>query len=116
MNRAVFITGAYSGTGYCVAELFAKQGWDVFITSRRRDDAERSAKTLQDTYGIFAKGYECDIRNEQQIIEIFNDIDKTGRFVETLVLNAANLGFDPKDPAAGALGSKPIFAAFRISA
>lgn len=101
MSSAVFITGAQSGTGYGIAEHFAKQGWDVFITSRRGEAAETSAKVLADTYGIFAKGYECDIRNEQQVIDIFNDIDNTGRFVETVVLNAANMGFDPKDPAAG---------------
>ncbi len=99
--KAVFITGAQSGTGYAIAEHFAKQGWDVFITSRNGTQAETSAKKLSDTYGIFAKGYECNIRNEQQIIDIFNDIDATGRFVETVILNAANLGFNPKDPAAG---------------
>lgn len=101
MPNAVFITGAQTGTGYVIAETFAKQGWDVFITSRTREKAEAAAKTLADTYGVFAKGYECDIRNEQQIIDIFNDVDSTDRFVETVVLNAANLGFDPKDPAAG---------------
>lgn len=101
MANAVFITGAQSGTGYGIAEYFAKQGWDVFITSRSGDEAEKSAKDLADTYGIFAKGYECNIRNEQQIIDIFNDIDSTGRFVETVVLNAANMGFNPKDPAVG---------------
>ena len=100
-SKSVFITGAQTGTGYGIAENFAKQGWDVFITSRRGEDAEKSAKILADTYGIFAKGYECNIRNEQQIIDIFNDIDKTGRFVETVILNAANLGFNQKDPAAG---------------
>ena len=97
---AVFITGAQTGTGYGIAELFAKNGWDVFITSRRGAEAEASAKKLAETYGVFAKGYECNIRNEQQIIDIFNDIDKTGRFVETVVLNAANMGFNLKDPAA----------------
>ena len=101
MNKAVFITGAQSGTGYGIAEFFARQGWDVFITSRRGEEAQKSAKRLADEYGIFAKGYECNIRNEQQIIDIFNDIDKTGRFVETVILNAANMGFNPKDPAAG---------------
>lgn len=101
MKKAVFITGAQSGTGYGIAEYFAKQSWDVFITSRRGEDAEKSAKILADIYGVFAKGYECNIRNEQQIIDIFNDIDKTGGFVETVVLNAANMGFDPKEPAAG---------------
>lgn len=101
MAKAVLITGAHSGTGYGIAECFAKQGWDVFITSRRGEDAQKAAKALIDTYGIFAKGYECNIRNEQQIIDIFNDIDKCDKFVETVVLNAANMGFNPKDPAAG---------------
>ncbi len=101
MNRSVFITGAQAGTGYGIAEQFAENGWDVFITSRRGADAEASAKALAEKYGVFAKGYECNIRNEQQIINIFHDIDKTGRFVETVVLNAANMGFNPKDPAAG---------------
>ena len=101
MNKAVFITGAHSGTGYGIAERFAKEGYDVFITSRRGEDAQKSAKTLCDTYGIFAGGYECNIGNEQQVIDIFNDIDASGRFVETVILNAADMGFDPKDPAAG---------------
>ena len=101
MNKAVFITGAQTGTGYAIAEVFAKNKWDVFITSRRGADAEKAAARLAEDYGVFAKGYECNIRNEQQIIDIFNDIDQTGRVVETLILNAANLGFNPKDPAAG---------------
>lgn len=100
MNKAVFISGAQSGTGYGIAEHFAKQGWDVFLTSRRGAEAARAAKTLVDTYGVFARGYECNIRNEQQVIDIFENIDKTGRFVETVILNAANMGFGT-DPAKG---------------
>ena len=100
MNKAVFITGAHMGTGYAIAELFAKQGWDIFVTSRSGEKAEKAAKTISDAYGVFAKGYECNIRNEQQVIDIFNDIDATGRFVETVVLNAADLGFG-NDPAKG---------------
>lgn len=101
MNKAVLITGAQMGTGYAIAEKFAGEGWDVFITSRRQEAAEEAAQKLARTYGVFAKGYGCDIRNEQQVIDIFKDIDSTGKFVHTVVLNAANMGFDPKDPAAG---------------
>ena len=54
----VFITGAQSGTGYGIAEHFAKQGWDVIITSRRGAEAEASARRLSETYGVFARGYE----------------------------------------------------------
>ena len=101
MNKAVFITGAQSGTGYGIAEFFADKGYDVFITSRNGAEALAAAKKLAEKYGVFSKGYECNIRNEQQVIDIFADIDKTGRFVETVILNAANMGFNPKDPAAG---------------
>jgi len=101
MSKAVFITGAHIGTGYEIAELFAASGWDVFLTSRRGINAENAAKQLSEAHSIFAKGYECNIRNEQQVIDIFNDIDRCGRSVETLILNAANMGFYPQDPAAG---------------
>ena len=101
MSNAVFITGAQSGTGYAIAELFAKQGWDVFLTSRAEEKARQAAERLSEQYGVFAKGYACNIRNEQQVIDIFQDIDAAGKFVETVVLCAADLGFDPKDPAAG---------------
>ncbi|MBQ9965680.1 MAG: SDR family oxidoreductase [Clostridia bacterium] len=101
MNKAVFITGAQMGTGYGIAEKFAGEGYDVFITSRKGAEAVAAAEKLSKDFGVFARGYECNIRNEQQVIDIFADIDKTGRFVETVVLNAANMGFNPKDPAAG---------------
>lgn len=97
---AVFITGAQSNTGFGIAELFAKNGWDVFITSRNGEEAEKAAKKLTDTYGVFSKGYECNIGSEQQVIDIFSDIDSTGRFVEAIVLNAANMGYG-SDPAKG---------------
>lgn len=101
MEKAVLITGAQAGTGYAIAEKFAKEGYSIFITSRRGADAANAAAKLSTDYGIYAKGYECNIRNEQQVIDIFRDIDAVGKFVETVVLNAADMGFDAKDPAAG---------------
>lgn len=100
MKKAVFITGAHTGTGYAIAACFAKQGWDVFITSRNGSQAEAAAQCIADTYHVFAKGYGLDIRDEQRVIDIFNAIDATGRCVETVVLNAADLGFGD-DPTKG---------------
>ncbi len=101
MGKAVLITGAQAGTGYGIAEVFAKNGWDVFLTSRSREKAEAAAKKLSADCGIFAKGYGCEIGSEARVAEMFRDIDETGRFVETLVLNAANMGFYPENPGAG---------------
>lgn len=100
MNRAVFVTGGTVGTGLAIAERFAKEGYDVIITSRDGDRAQQAADNVAAKYGVFAKGYALDIRDEQRVIDIFNDIDKEERFVETVVLNSADLGFGT-DPAKG---------------
>lgn len=100
MNKALFITGGTVGTGFATAERFAKEGYDIFITSRSADKATNAAEKIASRYGVFAKGYALDIRDEQRVIDIFNDIDRLDRFVETVVLNSADMGFGT-DPAKG---------------
>lgn len=100
MRRAVFITGASSGTGFAIARRFAAEDYDVFITSRSQDNADQAAAAVTNEFGVFAKGYALDIRDEDRIKDIFADIDATGRIAETVVLNAADLGFGT-DPAKG---------------
>ena len=100
MNRAVFITGATNGTGYAIAERFAKEGYDVFVTSRDGERAQAAADRIAAEHGVFAHGFSLDIRDEARVIEIFNEIDRMNRFVETVVLNAADLGYGT-DPAKG---------------
>ena len=92
MKKSVFVTGATNGTGYAIAERFAKEGYDVFIGSRRGADAAKAAEDLATSYGIFAKGYETAIFDEASVREIFADIREMGYLLTTLVLNAANLG------------------------
>ena len=92
MNKSVFITGAASGTGYAIAERFAKEGYDVFIGSRNEENAVNAAQKLHDKFGIFAKGYKTEIGCEENVKDIFSDIRNMGYLLDTLVLNAANLG------------------------
>lgn len=100
MNKAVFVTGGTVGSGLACAERFAKEGYDVFITSRNGQRAKDAADEVGKKYGVFAKGYGLDIRDEQRVIDIFNDIDGLDRFVQTVVLNSADMGFGT-DPAKG---------------
>lgn len=100
MNRAVFVTGGTVGTGLAIAMKFASEGYDVFITSRDGSRAQEAADKVAAAHGVFAKGYGLDIRDEQRVIDIFRDIDSLDRFVETVVLNSADLGFGT-DPAKG---------------
>ena len=43
MHRVVLITGAARNTGFAVARRFAKEGYDVCITSRSAQSAEAAA-------------------------------------------------------------------------
>ncbi len=93
MKKAVFVTGGTDGTGLACAEHFAREGYDVFVTSRSSERAEEGAAYIAKKHNVFAKGFELDIRNEERIKEIFREIDSTGRTVLSVVLNAADLGF-----------------------
>lgn len=100
MKRAVFVTGGTVGSGYAIAERFAKEGYHVVITSRDEERAKEAAGKLAKEYPGECLGYGLDIRDEQRVIDIFQDIDSKGLFVETVCLNSADLGFGT-DPAVG---------------
>lgn len=100
MKKAVFITGAAGGGGLEVAKHFAKNGWNVILTSRSQESARKAADEIAQEYGVTAKGYSLLINDEQAVIDVFKDIDEAGLLVETVVLYAADLGFG-NDPAKG---------------
>ena len=97
MNKAVFITGGQSGTGFGIADFFARQGWNVIVSGQRGEEARAAAKRLSQAYGIDSKGYELDLRNEQQMIDIFNDIDNdriAGHFIQAVGIHGVGQAAD----------------------
>lgn len=100
MTKCVFVTGGTVGSGYAIAERFAKEGYGVIITSRSEERAEKAAEEIGQAHGVYAKGYALDIRNEARVKAIFADIDRNNCFVETVCLNSADMGFG-NDPVKG---------------
>ena len=94
MKKSVFITGAHDGTGFAIASKFASEGYDVFVGSRKIEKAEAAAAAIREKYGVFSKGYayQTERLDESEVAAIFEDIRKMGYLLNTLVLNAANLG------------------------
>lgn len=94
MTKSVFVTGGTYGTGYAIAERFAKEGYAVFIGSRRSEDSAEATKRLSEKYGVFAKGYyyQTVTLDEGEVKAIFDDIRAEGYLLDAIVFNAANLG------------------------
>ena len=92
MKKSVLITGAAYGTGFAIAERFAKEGYTVFITGRDSKKVEEAAKALSEKYGICAKGYQTTQFNQEEVFSLYEDIKNKGYLLDSIVLNAANLG------------------------
>ena len=55
-NKIALITGSSVGIGEAVAEQFAKEGVDLILCSRNKNNIEKVANELQIKYSIKAKG------------------------------------------------------------
>lgn len=91
MKRTLVVTGATTSTGIAIAEKFAKEGWDVVITSRDAEKAKNVAKDVAAKYGVWTEGYGLEVCNEDQMIAMFDELKAGGHLVTDLVLCAANL-------------------------
>lgn len=103
MSKTVLITGACTNTGVDIVNKFAENGYTVIFTGRSLEKVETSLKEYQNHFPD-AKIYGYTINsliddktvNEKSLDELFDDLDKKGLFVDTLVLNAAHQGLNMK--------------------
>jgi 2-keto-3-deoxy-L-fuconate dehydrogenase len=83
-KRAV-VTGAASGIGLAIAELFATHGADVVPVDLNTDAVGAAAKKLSDAVGKHMHGYTCDVSSEESVAQCF---EKIGGPVDILVNSA----------------------------
>ncbi len=67
-QKKIWITGASSGIGKAVAEKFAKEGWKVAVSARRKELLDDLAKNQN------IESFPLDVTNRSQINEVFNNI------------------------------------------
>ena len=96
MRKCVFVTGGTKNSGGGIVEKFAREGWDVFIGSRKEEEAVAFARVISEKYGVNAFGYGMKVFDEADVNRIFDDIRSKGYLLDTLVCCAANLGIGQK--------------------
>ena len=93
MNKNVLITAGSKNTGFEMCRTFAKNGYNVHLTSRSKTDAENSAKRIKEEFpNIDAFGYSLEISSVADIERAFDEIKQNTETLDVFVGNAANLG------------------------
>jgi NADP-dependent 3-hydroxy acid dehydrogenase YdfG len=97
MGSYVFITGASSGFGEACAEIFAKNGYNLILTARRKERLEKISTLLTRKYGIEVITAELDVRDEQAVNELIKNLPEIAKSELKILINNAGLaaGRDP---------------------
>ncbi|AEE49303.1 SDR family NAD(P)-dependent oxidoreductase [Haliscomenobacter hydrossis] len=72
-NKKAAITGAGSGIGLAIAQVFAQQGAEVHILDLNEATAQEAAQSIQ-RQGGKASAYACDVSNQAQMKVVFQHI------------------------------------------
>lgn len=82
------ITGASSGIGRDLADLFARDGHDLILVARRRDVLESLARTLGDRHGVSCEAFPADLATRLQREHLAARIRSSDDRIAALVNNA----------------------------
>ncbi|MFZ0452467.1 MAG: SDR family NAD(P)-dependent oxidoreductase [Ignavibacteriaceae bacterium] len=87
-NKIVLITGASSGIGRACASAFAKEGTNLILAARRLERLNEIAETLIKENNIKVLTVEIDVRNYENVKNIFSNLPKEWKNIDILINNA----------------------------
>lgn len=95
-SKNVMVTGATSGIGKATASLFAKNGYNLIITGRRKERLEEIKNKLKRKYVIKVKTLCFDVREESQCKKAVKSLTGEWGKIDILINNAGLAkGLDP---------------------
>ena len=86
-GKVALVTGAAYGIGLAIAQAFAESGAKIVFNCSRQETVDRGLEAYK-KLGIEAKGYLCDVTNEESVKAMVADIEKTIGTIDILVNNA----------------------------
>ena len=83
-NKVALVVGGAKGIGLAIAERLSAEGANVFITSRRGEDADKAAEGI----GKGAVGITADASSPDDMVAVVEQVRKAYGRIDALVLNA----------------------------
>ncbi len=88
-GKTILVTGSSRGIGAATIRKFASLGANVVINYVSNEDkALELKKEVEDKYGVKALAIKCDVSKEEEVIEMFNEIDRVFHRINVVVNNA----------------------------
>ena len=86
-GKVALVTGASYGIGLALATAFARAGAKIVFNDIKQELVDKGLAAYQ-AEGIEAKGYVCDVTNEEQVNAMVAQIEKEVGVIDILVNNA----------------------------
>ena len=86
-GKVALVTGAAYGIGFAIAEAYAMAGAKIAFNCRGQHHLDQ-ARADYKAKGIDAKGYICDVTNEEDVKKMVADIESNLGTIDILVNNA----------------------------
>lgn len=86
-GKVALVTGASYGIGFAIASAFAKAGARIVFNDRNEEALNKGLSAYKEA-GIEAKGYICDVTDEDGVNAMVSQIEKEVGVIDILVNNA----------------------------
>lgn len=86
-GKVALVTGASYGIGFAIASGFAKAGAKIVFNDIKQELVDKGLKAYEEQ-GIDAKGYVCDVTDEDAVNAMVAQIEKEVGVIDILVNNA----------------------------
>lgn len=86
-GKVALVTGGSYGIGFALAKALAQAGASIAFNCRNREHMDRALEAYAKD-GINAKGYICDVTEEEEVRKMVADIERSLGKVDILVNNA----------------------------
>ncbi len=88
IDKTVLVTGATSGIGKATANLFAKEGYRVIITGRRKSRLKELKKYFQRNYNASVQHLAFDVREKDALHKKLGSLEGAWSQIDILINNA----------------------------